>query len=177
MGKLNEGNFACLAEGLVTKMIISSGLLMTGTCNYYVTANNPIYSTMYAMAFPVSTVGVGCAFATQVTTLLGQCTLQKNVQFQEEVNVYLRRLDEAGLIRWWISEFLVNADNCDTTSEIIESHKREIVSLRLKETSTFFVILATGHALASMVFLVEFLSKKSKGKSGCETEIYMGHPL
>ena len=54
MGKINAGKFACLAEGLVTKIIISRGLSMTGTCNYYVTANNPIYSTMYSMAFPVS---------------------------------------------------------------------------------------------------------------------------
>ena len=54
VGKINEGKFACLAEGVVTKIIISRGLLMTGTCNYYVTADNPIYSTTYAMAFPVT---------------------------------------------------------------------------------------------------------------------------
>ena len=54
VGKINGGKFACLAEGVVTKIIISRGLLMTGTCNYYVTADNPIYSTTYAMAFPVS---------------------------------------------------------------------------------------------------------------------------
>ena len=105
---------------------------------------------------------------------------QRNVKFKEEVNVYLRRLDEAGLIKLWIGESLVHADKCDTTSKIVESHKREIVSLRLNETSTFFLILATGLVIAAMAFLAELLSKKgSRGNSGYEAEIntYMGHPL
>ena len=100
--------------------------------------------------------------------------LQKNVKFKEEVNVYLRRQVEAGLIHWWIGESLSNAAKCDTTSKIIESHKREIVSLRLNETGTFFLILATGHILATIAFLAELLSKKGWVNS---REIYMGHAL
>ena len=107
---------------------------------------------------------------------------QKNSPFQEEVNVYLRRLDEMGLIKKWISGFFRNTDRCDTASKIIDSHERDIFSLRLKETSTFFFILATGHGIAAVVFLAELLSKfsqKGRGNSGDEREMktYMGHPL
>ena len=80
------------------------------------------------------------------------------------------------MLDWWIGQSLVNADKCDTRSKIIESHKRENVSLRLNETSTFFLILATGHALAAMVFLAELSFKRGRGKFG-HRETYMGHSL
>ena len=114
-----------------------------------------------------------------LTNLLSRCfsfLFQKGVKFKEEVNEYLRRLDDSGLLDWWISQSLVNADKCDTRSKIIESHKRENVSLRLNETSTFFLILATGHALAAMVFLAELSFKRGRGKFG-DRETYMGYPL
>ena len=79
-----------------------------------------------------------------------------------------------GLIKRWISGFVVNTGRCDTASKIIDSHERGIFSLRLKETSTFFVILAIGHGIAAMVFLAELLSKffqKGLGNSGHETEM------
>ena len=118
-------------------------------------------------------VGYAKTFAVKITCLLLFFS-QKNSPFQEEVNVYLRRLDEMGLIKKWISGFFINTDRCDTTSKIIDSHERDIVSLRLKEASTFFVILAIGHGIAGMVFLAELLLKffqKGRGNSGDETEM------
>ena len=65
------------------------------------------------------------------------------------VNEKLQLLQQLGLIENWIKDAVANASNCDTLSQVVNSHKRDDeASLNLHQIDSIFFALMCGLLLS-----------------------------
>ena len=71
--------------------------------------------------------------------------MQKGSPYIDQVNEKLQLLQQLGLIETWIKDAVANASNCDTLSQVVNSHKRDAeASLNLDQIDSIFFVLICG---------------------------------
>ncbi|XP_068209415.1 probable glutamate receptor [Palaemon carinicauda] len=133
-----EGKYAIIAEETGIKTIIAWDFSTSGRCHLY-QAREYVYSNnLYSIAF------------------------QTNSSYLERANRVIRGLMESGILYYWHSSYFANATQC-LRPPAADRSAEDITALNIKAFGSSFILMAGGHFLALVTFVVEKVKQILQG--------------